>query len=213
MESALFWGITPAPTAANGNLPPTGVIAFYVDSADDHLKYVNDAGTVVDVTDASVAELPDIVVSDGTPKLIFKDSDCTDADDNATIAVTAAATGTGAEDIDVAFSAQAGGADTEFMKYTGSNDALSLGATSASLLGFYGEVGVNKGGALTAAASAITHTAPGTPDAAIQDLVSTAASFGFVTKDEGNTVLRNIVTMDTRIGELETRLQDLGLIN
>ena len=42
--------------------------------------------------------------------------------------------------------------------------------------------------------TAITHTAPGTPDYAIQDLVA-ATGFGFATKDEGNTVLSVIKAM------------------
>jgi len=37
--------------------------------------------------------------------------------------------------------------------------------------------------------TALTHTAPGTPDYAIQDLINSSA-YGFVTKDEGNTVLK-----------------------
>ncbi len=65
--------------------------------------------------------------------------------------------------------------------------------------------GVNKIGVFAAAPvaqqaglTAITHTAPGTPDYAIQDLVQGAditAGFGFKTKDEGNTVLSVVKAM------------------
>ena len=68
-----------------------------------------------------------------------------------------------------------------------------------------------KGAALTTQLTSITSTAPGTPDYAIQDLVNTSA-FGFVTKDEGNTVLSVIANLQTRVAQLESRLQALGLI-
>lgn len=68
-----------------------------------------------------------------------------------------------------------------------------------------------KGAALTAQLTSITSTAPGTPDYAIQDLVNTSA-YGFVTKDEGNTVLSVIANLQTRVAQLESRLQALGLI-
>ncbi len=57
-------------------------------------------------------------------------------------------------------------------------------------IGFFAATPVAKQAGLTA----ITHTAPGTPDYAIQDLVA-ATGFGFVTKDEGNTVLSVIKAM------------------
>ena len=69
-----------------------------------------------------------------------------------------------------------------------------------------------KGAALTAQLTSITSTAPGTPDYAIQDLVNTSA-YGFVTKDEGNTVLSVIANLQTRVSQLESRLQALGLIS
>jgi len=57
----------------------------------------------------------------------------------------------------------------------------------------------------------ISSTAPVTPDYAIQDLVNTSA-FGFVTKDEGNTVLSVIKNLQDRVGQLESRLQAYGLL-
>jgi hypothetical protein len=63
----------------------------------------------------------------------------------------------------------------------------------------------------TAALTAITFTAPSTPDYAIQDLTSTTP-FGFATKDEGNTVLSVIKNLQTRVAELESKLATYGLL-
>jgi hypothetical protein len=68
-----------------------------------------------------------------------------------------------------------------------------------------------KGAGLTAQLTTITSTAPGTPDYAIQDLTSTTP-FGFVTKDEGNSVLAVIANLQTRVAQLETQLKALNLI-
>ena len=45
----------------------------------------------------------------------------------------------------------------------------------------------------------------------VEDLTSTTP-FGFVTKDEGNSVLAVIANLQTRVAELESRLQALSLI-
>jgi hypothetical protein len=63
----------------------------------------------------------------------------------------------------------------------------------------------------TAALTTITSTAPGTADFAIQDLVNSSA-FGFVTKDEGNTVLAVIANLQTRVSQLESKLQTYGIL-
>lgn len=63
----------------------------------------------------------------------------------------------------------------------------------------------------TTALTAITFTAPGTPDYAIQDLTDTGG-FGFKTKDEGNTVLSVIKNLQTRVAELESKLATYGLL-
>ena len=68
-----------------------------------------------------------------------------------------------------------------------------------------------KGAALTTQLTTITSTAPGTPDYAIQDLINTSA-YGFVTKDEGNSVLAVIANLQTRVSQLETQLKALNLI-
>ena len=58
---------------------------------------------------------------------------------------------------------------------------------------------------MTAQLTDITHTAPGTPDYAVQDLTN-AGPYGFVTKDEGNTVLSVIANLQARVQELEDAL-------
>jgi len=75
-------------------------------------------------------------------------------------------------------------------------------------------VGANKvlgarGAALTAQLTSLTHTAPGTPDYALQDLTDTGG-FGFKTKDEGNSVLAVILNLQTRVAQLEARLKVTG---
>ena len=83
--------------------------------------------------------------------------------------------------------------------------------TSGGTVGFYGTTPVAKGAALTTQSTTITFTAPVTPDFAIQDLVNSSA-FGFVTKDEGNTVLSVIKNLQDRVSQLEARLQAYGLL-
>lgn len=68
-----------------------------------------------------------------------------------------------------------------------------------------------QGAALTAQDTTITHTAPGTADYAIQALTSTSP-FGFVTADEGHTVLKVIANLQARVAELEARLEAIGLV-
>jgi hypothetical protein len=57
----------------------------------------------------------------------------------------------------------------------------------------------------------ITHTAPGTPDYAIQDLTD-SNGYGFVTKDEGNTVLKVVANLQACLSQVIDALQAHGLI-
>jgi hypothetical protein len=77
--------------------------------------------------------------------------------------------------------------------------------------GFYGTTPVVQGAALTTQLTSITSTAPGTPDFAIQDLTQ-STPFGFVTKDEGNSVLAVIANLQARLAQVESRLETVGLI-
>jgi len=89
-------------------------------------------------------------------------------------------------------------------------DGAIMGA-SGGTAGFFGTTPVTKASALTAQLTTITATAPGTPDYAIQDLVA-ATGYGFVTADEGQSVLKVIANLQTRVGELETKLKAYGLL-
>jgi hypothetical protein len=82
---------------------------------------------------------------------------------------------------------------------------------AAAMLGFFGVAAVVRPTALTATLTSITHTAPGTPDYAIQNLTN-VTPYGFATQDEGNTVLSVILNLQVRVNELETKLNALGLI-
>ena len=67
--------------------------------------------------------------------------------------------------------------------------------------------------AMTTQLTSLTHTAPSTPDYAVQDLIATAgSSYGFVTKDEGNTVLSVILNLQTRMAEVEAALEALKVV-
>lgn len=93
----------------------------------------------------------------------------------------------------------------------GRPDGAMLGNSATDKVGLYGTTPVVQGGALTAQLTTITHTAPGTPDYAIQNL-TTSTPYGFVTADEGNSVLKVIANLQTRLAEVEARLEAIGLV-
>lgn len=87
-----------------------------------------------------------------------------------------------------------------------------IGTATTQKLAFFNSTPVVKPTALTTQLTTITATAPGTPDYAIQDLVN-VGGYGFVTADEGQSVLKVIENLQTRVSELETKLQSLGLLS
>lgn len=93
----------------------------------------------------------------------------------------------------------------------GNPDGTSLGQSSSDKISFYGVTPVDQPAALTAQVTTITHTAPGTPDYAIQNL-TTSTPYGFVTADEGNTVLKVIANLQARLAEVEARLEEIGIV-
>lgn len=93
---------------------------------------------------------------------------------------------------------------------TGATTGTIVGKAVTCKVGFFGAAPVLQQSAPTAACTSITHTAPTCADFALQDLV-VACSFGFVTKDEGNTVLQVILNLQTRMTELETQMSNTGL--
>jgi hypothetical protein len=118
------------------------------------------------------------------------------------------------DDLTVADKADIGG------DVTVAGDLIVLGAAanklietdaSADKLGLFGAIPIVQPAAFTAQLTSITHTAPGTPDYALQDLVQNTG-FGFVTKDEGNTVLKVILNLQVRMAEAEAKLVALGAV-
>lgn len=100
---------------------------------------------------------------------------------------------------------------TVYQLSDGSPEGVCLGNAPTDKIAFYGGTPVARPAALTAQDTTITHTAPVVPDYAIQNLTSTGP-FGFVSQDEGNTVLRVIANLQTRLAEVEARLEAVNLI-
>ena len=92
----------------------------------------------------------------------------------------------------------------------GSTTGSKIGATGDKI-GFLGATPIVRPSALTTQLTTITASAPGTPDYAIADLTN-ITPYGFTTQDEGQTVLKVIANLQTRVSELETKLQSLGLL-
>ena len=90
-------------------------------------------------------------------------------------------------------------------------EGTNIGIATTDKVGFYGVTPVVQGAALTAQLTTITHTAPGTPDYAVQDLTN-SSGYGFVTKDEGNSVLSVIANLQARLAQVEARLEDIGIV-
>ena len=83
-----------------------------------------------------------------------------------------------------------------------------------SNVGFYGTAPVAQPAALTAALTQISHTGPTTPDYAIATPVDSGvgSAWGFSTQDEFETTMSVILNLQTRVDELESKLQSLGLL-
>lgn len=79
-------------------------------------------------------------------------------------------------------------------------------------LSFYAGTPVVRGAALTAQLTTITCSAPGTPDYAIANLTA-SAPYGFVSADEGQSVLKVIANLQVRVAELEARLGSATGVN
>ena len=94
---------------------------------------------------------------------------------------------------------------------TGTTTGTRIGTGISQKISFFGVAPVVQPTELTDELTTITHTSPGTPDYAVQDLVQNTG-FGFVTKDEGNTVLSVIRNLQIRLNEMETKLASLGLL-
>lgn len=99
-----------------------------------------------------------------------------------------------------------------FLKTNGTSiTALYQNTGSSTSCTFKPVLAFAQGAILTTQLTSITHTAPGTPDYAVQDLTTTTP-FGFVSKDEGNTVLSVILNLQVRLAEVEARLEAAGIV-
>jgi hypothetical protein len=91
-----------------------------------------------------------------------------------------------------------------------SNNSIVLMSDPAGKVGFFGAAAIARATELTDELTTLTFSAPGTPDYAIQDLA--AGGYGFVTADEGQSVLAVIANLQTRVNELETKFVAYGLL-
>lgn len=98
---------------------------------------------------------------------------------------------------------------------TGNDDGLVVGRSTSDLVGFYNSTPVDQGAALTTALTTITPAdAEGSPDYAIAAITS-STPFGFASAQEAISVLYVIKNLQTRVNELEARLDastGVGLI-
>jgi hypothetical protein len=76
---------------------------------------------------------------------------------------------------------------------------------------FYGEDPIAQGAALTAQLTTLTASAPGTPDYSL-GTVTTTNGAGFSSVDECLTVVAVIINLQTRLAEVEARLEAAGLV-
>lgn len=141
---------------------------------------------------------------DGTTGEIVQDSGVTvDDSDNVDIPGTLTVDGVSTQT----------GATTQTGKLTCAGEVEVDGALNhdGSTAGFFDTTPTTQPTALTTQLTTITHTEPGTPDYAIQDLTN-SSPYGFVSQDEGNSVLKVIANLQVRVEELESKLQALGLL-
>jgi len=93
----------------------------------------------------------------------------------------------------------------------GTTTGTKFGTATNQKFAFWNKTPIVQPTALTAQDTALTHSAPGTPDYVIADLVN-VSGYGFTTLDEGLSVLKVIANLQTRVAELESKLQALGLL-
>lgn len=96
--------------------------------------------------------------------------------------------------------------------YAGTREAIRWESDgSVARLGFFGATAAVKPTALTTQLTTLTYTAPGTPNYNVAAVTQTTP-FGFTTADEAHTILSVIKNLQDRVGQMETKLQGLGLL-
>lgn len=89
---------------------------------------------------------------------------------------------------------------------------LQLGQSSSDLVGLWGATPVDQPAALTAQLTTITIAdAAGTPDYALSALTTTSP-YGLATAAEAITLLYVIKNLQTRMAEIEARLEEAGIV-
>lgn len=86
-----------------------------------------------------------------------------------------------------------------------------IGTATSQKLAFYNSTPVVKPTALTTVETSLTFVNENTPDFALSSLTTTSSA-GFATLDEAQAFVEVVANMQIRIGELETKLQALGLL-
>ena len=95
---------------------------------------------------------------------------------------------------------------------TGDNPLAVMLKVFGNKLGFFGATPVVKPAALTAQLTTLTFVAPGVADYDIAAPLQ-STGWGFTTADEFKTVMAVIANLQTRLGQMETRQQGLGLLS
>jgi hypothetical protein len=90
---------------------------------------------------------------------------------------------------------------------------INIGA-GGNKIGHFGVAAVVQPTALTVALTQISHSGPGAPDYAIGTPIDSGvgSAWGFATQDEFETLMSVVLNLQTRVDELETKLQSLGLL-
>lgn len=89
---------------------------------------------------------------------------------------------------------------------------FQCGQSSTDLVGFWGKAPVDQPAALTAQLTTLTPAdAEGTPDYAIAAITNSTA-YGFASAQEAITVLYVIKNLQTRLAEVEARLEECGIV-
>ncbi len=86
-----------------------------------------------------------------------------------------------------------------------------IGTATTQKLSFYGATPVVQPTALTTAETSVTFVDENIPDFALSSLTTTSPA-GFATLDEAQGFVEAMVNVQTRVGEIETKLQALGLL-
>ena len=94
------------------------------------------------------------------------------------------------------------------------DDEMYIGSSTSEKIGLFGASPGKRASAMTTQLTALTHTAPGADDFAIQDFGdSVTGKWAFPSHDEANTVLKVIANLQTRVAELEAMLKSCGLLS